>query len=245
MIIVRDLFVGGARRGWQWFTPGIVRLALWSALAGWTAWTGSHWARDALATAQPAPAPQTHTAVDLDAAVARAAAAPIFGKTAQSVAKQNAAPVALNVKLRGVFAGGGGPTGAVVNTGQDDEFIMLDRELSPGVVLKGVYSNHIMVSHDGVAERVELEPLKSEAPRSKGAGDAAGGRLPHGRIAHGRTEATEAAPSASNPVTEVETAPAAPDATPAAPLAPPMKNSQATPDALAGFRLASASPEPV
>jgi hypothetical protein len=241
VIAVRNLFTVGARRGGFGYGREIVKLAVWAAVLAWAAWIGAHWAREAVATPSSTPTPRTHPAVDLDATIAQAVAAPIFGKAEPAAGEGGAARVALKVTLRGVMAGGGGPMGAVVSTGGDDEFVQLGRELSPGVTLKGVYPTHISVDHDGVTQRVELEPVRSDTQRSRQGGDAGEGRPPHGRTAHGRGHAEEASSTPSSPVEEVEAAPASPDGSPAAPLAPPMKNSRAAPHGPSGSRSASAS----
>ena len=220
------------------FSPGVARTVLWAGLAAWTVWMANYWAREAIATPPPVPAQQLRPVVDFDSAVSTAAASAIFGAAVRPQGIQRGASAALDIKLRGVLASSGGPTGAIVNTGHDDDFVLLEKELGPGVVLTDVSPTHIVITRDGVAERVELDPVKSEAARPKGAADGSGARRSHGRVANARADATEAAPT---PAPEAEPAPAAPEATPVKELAPPMQNSQAVPDAWAATLVTDAA----
>lgn len=222
----------------SWFTPSVTKIAVWALLLGWSAWIASQWAREALAQRAPISAAQPRPAIDLDATVAQAAAVPLFGEAARSDAVQAASPTVLNIKLKGVFASGGGPMAAIVNMGGEDQFVALDKELGPGVVLQGVYPTHIVVSHDGSAERVELEVLKS-ADASRPTAGAAAARTRHLRdqTALPLAPAPEAAPAAPSPVAEA--VPSAPD-TPSVPLPQPMTQSQGMPDALSKTHLTGA-----
>lgn len=209
--------------------PVVAKIALWALLLGWISWIAFQWLREALATPAQTAVTQSRPLLDLDAAVATAAAAPLFGEAARPDASHTAVPSMPNVKLKGVFASGDGPVAAIVNVGREDEFVLLNKELGPGVTLQGVYPTHIVISRNGAKERVELELLKSDASRSKGAA-AAGTRLSHG---HARPPdvVPEPAPAAPPPVPAGEATPVDPDVQPKSPLAPPMQQSQRTRDA--------------
>jgi type II secretory pathway component PulC len=206
--------------------PVVAKIALWVLLLGWISWIAFQWLREVLATPAQTAVTQSRPLLDLDAAVATAAAAPLFGDAARPDASHTAVPSMPNVRLKGVFASGDGPAAAIVNVGREDEFVLLNKELGPGVTLQAVHPTHIVIIRNGAKERVELEALKSDATRSKG-GAAAGTRLSHG---HARPP--DAAPdSAPAPPPAGEAAPVTPDVQPTSPLAPPMQQSQRTPDA--------------
>jgi len=208
--------------------PVMAKIALWALLLGWISWIAFQWLREVLATPAQAAVTQSRPLLDLDAAVATAAAAPIFGEAARLDVSQTAAPSMPNVKLKGVFASGDGPVAAIVNVGREDEFVLLNKELGPGVTLQAVHPTHIVISRNGAKERVELEVLKSDATRSKG------GAAPGTRLSHGHARPPDAAPDpapAPPPVPAGEAAPVDPDIQPTSPLAPPMQQSQRTPDA--------------
>jgi hypothetical protein len=168
----------------SWLTPRLAKIALWLLILAWTAWLASQWIREALQPSAPASAPAPMAKLDLDSAIARAAGAPLFGDLSPSDVPKAVRPSTYAIKLKGVIAGnGGGPMVAIVNTGRaEDELVQLHTELSPGVVLSGVYPTHIVISRNGVDERVELEALRSgdsraavtatesRAPRSHGEG---------------------------------------------------------------------------
>lgn len=64
----------------------------------------------------------------------------------------------LNVKLRGVFAGGGTGTGyAIVNAGGRDQATRIGGEIVPGVTLESVHAGHVVLRRAGALERVNLE----------------------------------------------------------------------------------------
>jgi general secretion pathway protein C len=62
----------------------------------------------------------------------------------------------LNIKLKGVVAGGA--TGAaIVNTGGKDEAAQVGGEIAPGVVLESVHPQYMVVRRNGALERVNIE----------------------------------------------------------------------------------------
>jgi len=138
--------------------------ALVAALA-LRAWLGAGWF--VYFTTPPAvPVAPGRERVTIAAATQAAAEAHVFG----------AAPVpgdiavsTLNVKLKGVFAGGGGaPSYAIVNTGDADQSASVGAEISPGVALDSVHARHIVLKRNGIFERVNLEErpmLAQAAPR--------------------------------------------------------------------------------
>jgi general secretion pathway protein C len=126
------------------------------------AWFGAGWFL--YFTTPPAvPAAPGRERVTIAAATQAAAEAHVFG----------AAPVAggiamstLNVKLKGVFAGGAGAPGyAIVNIGGRDQSAGVGTEISPGVALDSVHAHHIVLKRNGIFERVNLEerPLLAQA----------------------------------------------------------------------------------
>jgi len=150
----------------SWLTPRMAKTALWLLILAWTAWLASQWIREALAPMAPASAPASKMKLDLDSAIDRAASVPLFGEMSPSDASNFVRPSTYAIKLRGVIAGGP-MMGAIVNTGGErDELVQLHMELSPGVVLKGVYPTYIVIIRNGVEERVELEALRSSESRA-------------------------------------------------------------------------------
>ncbi len=78
--------------------------------------------------------------------------APATGETVSS----------LNIKLRGVFAGGGTDAGyAIVNAGGRDEATRVGAEVVPGVTLESVHPRHVVLRRAGALERVNLEERAS------------------------------------------------------------------------------------
>jgi general secretion pathway protein C len=126
------------------------------------AWLGAGWFVY-FSTPPAVPAVPAREKVTIAAAAQAAAEAHVFG----------AAPVAggiavstLNVKLKGVFAGGAGAPGyAIVNTGGRDQSASVGAEISPGVALDSVHARHIVLKRNGIFERVNLEerPMVAQA----------------------------------------------------------------------------------
>ena len=200
--------------------PLVLKIVLWILVLAWSAWIAFQWLRDAAATSAPPAVVQSRPALDLDAAVATAAAAAVFGVAAESEPTPSPLAVPLDIKLKGVFAGGADPMAAIVNTGdEEDKVVTLGRALQPGVLLEAVFPTHILVGRNGVSHRIELETLRNEAPRSKGAARGHRARSTH----------TPAADPPA-PATEAPSAPA--EAESSVPLAPPMPQSGVGPDPL-------------
>jgi type II secretory pathway component PulC len=197
--------------------PLVLKIGLWMLVLAWAACVAFHWLGDASATPPPTVAARPRPVVDLESAIAQAATAPVFGETGESEAVPTPGAAPLDIKLKGVFAGGGGPVAAIVDTGgEEDELVMLGAQIRPGVVLQGVYPTYIVIAREGGSHRVELEPVKSDASRSKAAQRTSGARPAHTR---------PAAPEALEP--EAAAAPAEPESS--KPLAPPMPQSDAGP----------------
>ncbi|MFO1206171.1 MAG: type II secretion system protein N [Burkholderiales bacterium] len=178
-----------------------------------------HWLREAAATEPPSTVVPPRAAIDLQAAIAQAATAPLFGEAPPSGSAAIAESAPLDIKLKGVVAGHGGPAAAIVNTGgEEDELAMPGAEIRAGVKLESVERTHVVVSRDGVTLRVELEPVRNESSRSKGGSHASGKRALHSppqpAAAEGEVPATGAEPAAEQP------------------LAPPMPQSGIAPDSL-------------
>ena len=203
------------------WSPLLPKIVAWTLVLGCALSVALQWLRDAAATHTTAAVVEPPPAVDLEAAIAAAAAAPVFGAAAGSESAPTPVAAPLDIRLKGVFAGGGGPTAAIVNTGgEEDEFVLLGRELRPGVTLESVHPTHIVVARDGGSHRVELEPVRSEASHSPGAMRATEQRAVRVR----RPPVADTAP-------EPEPAPAAPtEPESSTPLAAPMPQSDAGPD---------------
>jgi Type II secretion system protein C len=201
----------------SWLTPRVAKTVLWSLILAWTAWLASQWIREALQPSAPASAPAPMAKLDLDSAIARAAGAPLFGEMSPSDVPKAVRPSTYAIKLKGVIAGNGGPMVAIVNTGgAQDELVQLHTELSPGVVLNGVYPTHILIGRNGVEERVELEALRSGDSRAAGTATASKAPGSHGQEApavpavEGATEGRPAPAGAqpeSRPTPENESTP--------------------------------------
>ena len=126
-------------------------------VAGWLA---ARWLLYFAAPSEPLP-PPTRERPQLGAAAQTLAAAHLFGRVSAEEAVNS-----LNVKLRGVFAGGGTGTGyAIVNAGGRDEATRIGAEIVSGVTLEAVHAGHIVVRRGGALERVDLEQRTSaQAP---------------------------------------------------------------------------------
>ena len=225
---IRRSYYGESRRTRYGLSPRVLSIGVWAMLVAWVAWIALEWTHDALPTAFPPPSAQPRPVLDLESAIAQAASVPLFGAPAQPDSEA-AKRTALNVKLRGVFASQDGPAAAIVNTGGEDQFVPLGRELGPGVVLAGVYPTHVMISRAGLAERVDLDTLESSTSRtaaraSKG-GTRARGEPAQPTPAPSPTPMPGAEPATGMP--PVEGPGSSPQPEPA--VAPPAEPPQATP----------------
>jgi general secretion pathway protein C len=140
---MRDFVTAAAR-----VAPTLATLAL-LVLGGFLA---AHWVAYFAAPAE-APPPPVRERPQLGAAAQSLADAHLFGLGASGETVST-----LNVKLRGVFAGGGTGTGfAIVNAGGRDEATRIGGEVVPGVTLEAVHSGHVLLRRAGNLERVNLE----------------------------------------------------------------------------------------
>jgi len=167
-----------------------------------------------LATPAPKEIVRPRPAIDPDGAVAAAVAAPIFGEATRPDAAQSAGPVFPDIKLRGVFAGGNGPAAAIFEMRDDERFVLVGRELAPGVVLQSVYPTYVLIGSGAITQRVELEAIESGASSHSKSGAS---RHAHG---HGKRPAAPLPPEAP-----ADSPAAIPDAQPAAPSAQPIQQS--------------------
>ena len=136
--------------------PTLATLAL-LVLGGFLA---ARWVAYFAAPAESAP-PPARERPQLGAAAQTLAGAHLFGVASVGETVSN-----LNIKLRGVFAGGGTGTGyAIVNAGGRDEATRIGAEIVSGVTLEAVHAGHIVVRRGGALERVDLEERTSaQAP---------------------------------------------------------------------------------
>ena len=131
--------------------PTLALLAL-LILAGWFA------ARWVLYFAAPAEAPAVsgRERVQVGVAAQALADAHLFGIAPAGAGGE--AVSNLNIKLKGVFAGGANASSiAIINSGDRDETARVGGEIVPGVVLETVHPQHVMLRRNGALERVNLE----------------------------------------------------------------------------------------
>jgi hypothetical protein len=128
--------------------PAIALVAL-VILAGWI---GARWTVYWLTPTETPPPVRPTEHIALGAAAQSVADARLFGSSRAAEVLST-----LNIKLKGVFADEGAPSGwAIVNTGGKDETARTGREIVPGVVLDSVHPRHVMLRRDGGLERVNL-----------------------------------------------------------------------------------------
>lgn len=200
-----------------WTQSRPAQAGAWLLVLGLAAWMAWYWFGVFAASGDIA-APVRTPAPDLQAAVAQAAAAPLFGHAGAGGAGAAVAAGSGDIRLKGVFAGAGGLQAAIVNTGKEDSFVALSGEIAPGIVLQEVHSTYILVSRNGVQQRVELDALKS--PEGGGAARRRDARTPEAPSAPPREEAAEAPPPAQTPQPAME-APV-PQAVPGGPVPVPV-----------------------
>jgi general secretion pathway protein C len=96
-----------------------------------------------------------------------------FGPAAQALADAHLFGVAptrgggqvvsnLNIKLKGVFAGGASGA-AIVNAGGKDEAARVGGEIVPGVILESVHPQYMVLRRNGALERVNIEERQQVA----------------------------------------------------------------------------------
>ena len=112
--------------------------------------------------------PEISKTPDADAGVDMAAIAKLFG--APPPASSTASTTGL--RLKGVVAPDEGPiASAIFSTGAGkDVAVFVDREISPGLKLAEVKADHVIVSRNGVNERIDLEAARSTAASARGPG---------------------------------------------------------------------------
>lgn len=99
----------------------------------------------------------------------------LFGDRDGVVAGSVAPAVNSNVRLKGVFAVDGKTlSAAVVNLGGKDQTVRLDQELSAGVKLIDVQPDFIIISRNGVRERIDLDVFMAAGRANAGPGTATG-----------------------------------------------------------------------
>ncbi len=124
-----------------------------------------------------APAPAV-AEVAPPATVDLAAAASVFGGTAGSGAGA-VAKASGGLRLKGVVAPSpGNVAGAIFNAGAArDLAVPLGGEVQPGVKLVAVMRDHVLVSRNGVRERIDLETRMAASPSGNAAQQASGFKL--------------------------------------------------------------------
>lgn len=127
----------------------------------------AHWTWVFIAPPQVATTPQPDASVDL------AAIAKLFGAAPPSSGVASTS----GLRLKGVVAPDGGPiASAIFSTGSGKDIaVFVEREIQPGLTLLEVKPDHVIVSRNGVRERIELE-----AARSMAAAPSRGGARPGG-----------------------------------------------------------------
>ena len=125
------------------------------------AWVLAHWTWLWLEPQQPLSAAHTTAQqFDLNAAAQSIGAAHLFGQAATRVSSGEVEMLStLNIRVKGIFAAVGTLPGfAIVNTdAKTDQPVRVGMEIQPGVLLQAVYPRHIIVSNNGIDERVNLE----------------------------------------------------------------------------------------
>ena len=124
----------------------------------------AHWTWVFIAPPEVARTPEPDGGVDM-AAIAR-----LFGAAPPASA---AAASTSGLRLKGVVAPDAGPiASAIFSTGAGKDIaVFVDREITPGVKLAEVKPDHVIVTRNGVAERIDLEAARSAAaaPNARGA----------------------------------------------------------------------------
>jgi general secretion pathway protein C len=131
----------------------------------------AHWTWVFVAPAQVATTPAGDAGVDM------AAIAKLFGASPPSSATVASSS---GLRLKGVVAPDGGPiASAIFSTGSGrDIAVFVEREIAPGLKLLEVKPDHVIVSRNGVRERIDLEAARSVAA----GGTARGSRAPGFRM---------------------------------------------------------------
>jgi general secretion pathway protein C len=106
--------------------------------------------------------PEIARTPDGDAGVDMAAIAKLFGASAPSASTASSTS---GLRLKGVVAPDGGPiASAIFSTGAGKDIaVFVERDISPGLKLLEVKPDHVVVSRNGVRERIDLEAAHSTA----------------------------------------------------------------------------------
>ena len=122
----------------------------------------AHWTWVFVAPPEVATTPQPDAGVDM------AAIAKLFGAAAPSSGVASTS----GLRLKGVVAPDGGPiASAIFSTGSGKDIaVFVEREIQPGLKLLEVKPDHVIVSRNGVRERIELEAARSIASAGPGRG---------------------------------------------------------------------------
>ena len=127
------------------------------ALIDVAGWLAARWLLYYAAPSEPLP-PPARERPQLGAATQALAGAHLFGVAPAGKTVSN-----LNVKLRGVFAGGGTGTGyAIVNAGGRDQATRIGGEVVPGVTLESVHAGHVVLR---LEERTSAQAPAAAPPR--------------------------------------------------------------------------------
>ena len=129
----------------------------------------AHWTWVFLAPPEIAKTP------DGDAGVDMAAIAKLFGASAPASSSATTA----GLKLKGVVAPDEGAiASAIFSTGGGKDIaVFVDREISPGLKLVEVKADHVIVSRNGVNERIDLEAARSTVAAKGAPGRVMGFRM--------------------------------------------------------------------
>ena len=108
-------------------------------------------------------APPAASEARASAAVDLAAIARLFGGTAPASTKSASTS---GLRLKGVIAPTPGvAASAIFSTGAGKDIaVYLGREVQPGVKLSAVYPDHVMLSRNGVDERIDLDAMRGGKP---------------------------------------------------------------------------------
>lgn len=137
---------------WVWLSSFVLFIALCASAAFWSMQLFKPAVRPVTA-----PPPMANANINLDAAAA------LFGGRPAAVA------VASNYQLKGVVVSGrAGESVAILSAdGKPAQAIRVDREVMPGVIVREVHGQYILLSEGGVTKRVELpEGVKPQMGRA-------------------------------------------------------------------------------
>jgi len=101
---------------------------------------------------------------DAESAARTITAEHLFGRSTPAGSPVSSDSATLNIHLTGVFAAiGRASSYAIINTGvKTNQTVRVGEEIQPGVTLKAVHPLYIVVNHDGVPKRINLEQKGNE-----------------------------------------------------------------------------------